>query len=191
MKDKYGISGEKLEEIKRRDKTCAYCHKKMVEPIKGGKQSNFATIEHFNHLPPWNNPNTIGFCCGSCNSSRRDKKIIDWFKTKYCLERNINYNTVTQPVRDYIYNYERFLDLILSNKWNFAKTMPAIPHYYIAKDDLSVSDQKLFDEFKKSINAKGYVKKFHEKEYKYIDIGGYKYWIIDNILNREKIQSTK
>ncbi|MEA3306739.1 MAG: hypothetical protein U9Q34_03040, partial [Elusimicrobiota bacterium] len=59
---------------------------------------------------------------------------------------------------------------------------------YIVRDNLSVPNQKLFDEFKEFINKEGYSKKFYKKEYKYIDIKGYKYWIIEDVLNREEIK---
>jgi len=84
---------------------------------------------------------------------------------------------------------EKFLKFIQDSKWIFAKTMSEIPHYYIVRDNLSATDQKLFDEFREFIDEKGYVKKFYTKEYKYIDIQGYKYWIIENILNREEIKN--
>ncbi len=188
MKNKYGLPEEELNRIKKRDKFCVYCHKKMITPYQRSCKKDSATIEHLNHLPPWNNIDTVAFCCGSCNSSRRDKKIKDWFKTKYCLERNINYNTVAKPVKGYLDNYEKFLDLILKNKWIFAKTMPKIPHYYLVRDNLSEKDKKLFDELKVNLNKNGYIKEFQSKEYRYFDIYNYEYWIIENILNREEIK---
>ena len=83
---------------------------------------------------------------------------------------------------------EKFIKLIERNEWIFAKTMPEIPHHYIVRDNLSNKDQKLFDEFKLFIKENGYTEKFYKKEYQYINIDGYKYWIIENILNREKIK---
>jgi len=81
---------------------------------------------------------------------------------------------------------EKFLKLIQQNKWVFAKTIPKIPHYYIVRDNLSSYNKKLFDKFKVFIDKNGYTKKFYSKEYWYININGYKYWIIENILNRVK-----
>jgi hypothetical protein len=66
--------------------------------------------------------------------------------------------------------------------------MPGIPHYYIVKDDLSNKGKKLFDKFDEYIKINGYSKKFYSKKYTYLDIGDYKYWVIDNILNRAKIE---
>jgi len=106
MKNIYGLPEDKIDEIRARDKTCIYCHKVMIKPSSEGNRKDWATIEHLNHLPPWNNPATVAICCASCNSSRSNKKIIDWFKTSYCTERNINYDTVANPVKDYIKNHE-------------------------------------------------------------------------------------
>ena len=110
MSNIYGLPEEKLEQVRRRDTKCVYCHKEMVTPHPDKSYRDWATIEHLNHLPPWDNPNTIAICCGSCNSSRRNKTILDWFKSNYCIERNISVSTVTQPVRDYIMKYENFRD---------------------------------------------------------------------------------
>ena len=82
---------------------------------------------------------------------------------------------------------KKFIKLIERNEWTFAKTMPEIPHYYIVRDNLTKEDQKTFDEFKLFIKKNGYIEDFHGKKYQYININGYKYWAIENILNREKI----
>lgn len=50
---------------------------------------------------------TVAFCCGNCNSSRGNKKLLDWFKSSYCIKRNINYGTVVNPVGEYIKKYEK------------------------------------------------------------------------------------
>jgi hypothetical protein len=102
MKNKYGLPEEDLEKIRKRDKDCVYCHKIMTKAGSGGFRGDWATIEHLNHLPPWDNPSTVAICCGSCNSSRGAKTLPNWFKTSYCIEKNINIDTVSSPVRNYI-----------------------------------------------------------------------------------------
>ena len=82
---------------------------------------------------------------------------------------------------------EEFIKLIEQTEWTFAKTMPEIPHYYIVRDKLSEGDKKLFDEFEKYIKKNGYSKKFYSKEYYYFEIDDYKYWVVENVLNREKL----
>ena len=91
--------------IRARDKNCVYCHKAMIYPCVGDKQSDWATIEHLSPDPPYYckdgmEVSNIVICCGSCNSSRGVKKLSDWFKTSYCVERNINEISVAEPVRE-------------------------------------------------------------------------------------------
>jgi hypothetical protein len=102
----YGLPEEALRSIRARDTTCVYCHKAMTNHRIRGKYGDCATIEHLNRFPPWNNPATVAICCGSCNSSRGDKKLLDWFETTYCRERNISVETVAEPVREYIRKHE-------------------------------------------------------------------------------------
>ena len=87
MKNKYGLPEEKLKKIRQRDKYCVYCHKFMVDPNSGGSRKYWSTIEHLNHLPPWDNHETVAICCASCNSSRSNKPLKKWFKSFYCLEK--------------------------------------------------------------------------------------------------------
>ena len=181
--NKYGIPEDELKKIRARDKTCAYCHKEMVRPRIGEDRRRWATIEHLNHLPPWNNPKTIVICCGSCNSSRGKQLLSDWFVTPYCIERNINEKTVSEPVRKYV----RYIDFLNRCVWTFAKTMPGIPHEYIVRDKLSADDKKTFDAFNDYIQTNGYSATFGSNNYTYLTIGRHKYWIIENILNRVNI----
>ena len=181
--NRYGIPEEDLKKIRERSQSCAYCPKRFQEP-RGRSYRDAATIEHLNHRPPWNNPITVVYCCGECNFSRRNKSLLDWFKTPYCIEKNINENTVAEPVKEYIRHVERFIDRL---HWTFAKTMPDIPHEYVVRDTLSEDDKKVFD----ALND-GYIKKygapatFGTKSYTYLTLGNYKYWMIDNILNRAR-----
>ena len=84
--------------------------------------------------------------------------------------------------------FNEIKNFILKADWTFAKTMPGIPHYYVVRDSLSKSDKKLFDDFGKFIDKHGYTAKFFSKKYTYYKIGNYKYWIIENILNRDIIK---
>ena len=81
---------------------------------------------------------------------------------------------------------EDFEKLLSTLKWTFAKTMPDIPHEYIVIEDYPEKSVEI-KEFIDTIAKSGYAKAFYNKEYKYLDLYGYKYWAIDNILNRSKI----
>jgi len=106
MGNPYGLPEAEVERVRVRDTTCVYCHKEMTKPKRGTSSCDWATIEHLNHLPPWDNPNTIAICCGSCNSSRGKRTVLEWFESAYCKERGINPSTVAPPVLSYIIEYE-------------------------------------------------------------------------------------
>jgi hypothetical protein len=72
--------------------------------------------------------------------------------------------------------------------WTFAKTYAKIaPHEYIVKEN----ESELFAEYEDKISKSGKEEEFtlHGKTnvYRYCYEGAYKYWIIENILNRVKI----
>lgn len=81
----------------------------------------------------------------------------------------------------------KFSELINNMDWQFAKTMPEIPHEYIIVDDYPEKSVEI-KSFIGTINQVGYTKTFYGKEYKYLEIDDYKYWTIDNIINRAKIK---
>lgn len=97
----YGISEKDEDEIRSRDKSCVYCHKKMKRHFrKKGTPSDKATIEHlYDGSPLFKN---LAICCGSCNSSRGPKELLDWFESPYCKDNNINRITVSSVIRRYI-----------------------------------------------------------------------------------------
>ncbi len=105
--NKYGLVEDELNKIRERDRSCVYCHKKMNKPSDCVCQQDWATIEHLNHLPPWDNISTVAICCGSCNSSRGKRRILDWFKSPYCQERGICLESVARSVREYVNKYEK------------------------------------------------------------------------------------
>jgi hypothetical protein len=106
MKNNYGLPATELQKIFERDKVCVYCKKTMMSHDTGNIRSDWYSIEHLNYLPPWNNPATVTISCWSCNSSRGNKKIRDWFTKPYCLERGIELDTVSKVVRRYILEVE-------------------------------------------------------------------------------------
>jgi len=185
MSNKYGIPEKDEKEIRARDKACVYCRKAMKEYSSAqGTPGDKATIEHLNNDGPFNEKSTLAICCGSCNASRGNKELANWFKMPYCKERNINEETVAEPVKEYIRFIENFIKRCA---WTFAKTMPQIPHHYVVRDDLSDNDKKIFDALGEYIKRNGYTASFVSKRYNYLNIGDSKYWMIENILNKAKI----
>jgi len=65
-----------------------------------------ATVEHMDdesvkNPEKWN----VTMCCGRCNSSHGNKDLIEWSKTDYCKERNINEQKVAPIIKEYIKKY--------------------------------------------------------------------------------------
>lgn len=103
---KYGISRVDYEKLVGRFKKCVYCQQKLIKRIgSSGSQGRAGTIEHLNHRG--NSGIYVAMCCGSCNSSRGNKPLLKWFKTGYCIEKDITPKQVHAIVRKYIRNRER------------------------------------------------------------------------------------
>jgi hypothetical protein len=108
MSNQLGIPKEIEEKLRDRDKFCVYCGCKMkAYPDKNGGRKERPTIEHFN----WDGPfywkdglkeEDVAICCTSCNSSRGIKLLPDWFKSSYCIARNLSDKTVAAPVKRYL-----------------------------------------------------------------------------------------
>jgi hypothetical protein len=107
MRNKFRIPEVVLAEIRERDRNCVYCQKVMVYPFRKEEPRDSATIEHLNFDGPffWDEgllAVDVVMCCGSCNSSRGQKPLADWFASAYCIERTITAETVATPVREYL-----------------------------------------------------------------------------------------
>ncbi len=99
LSNRYGISKQDEHVIRARDKRCVYCGILMKERSRA---SAGTTIEHFNNDGPFDEIYNLAICCRRCNSSKGTMKLSGWFKTPYCREREINEQTVSQPVRNYM-----------------------------------------------------------------------------------------
>ena len=68
---------------------------------------------------------------------------------------------------------ERFSELIKKVSWRFAKTCMSAPHEYTIFPRELLDD---FYDFYKYIDANGYMVRAFGRDYKYFNIGDYKYW---------------
>lgn len=102
MSNNYNIPDWLEKKVKDRDKTCVYCNVKIKEyPRAKGTPGDKATFEHIDNDGPPSEDN-IAMCCASCNSSKGVKRLLDWFGSSYCKERNIDKETVANVIRKYI-----------------------------------------------------------------------------------------
>lgn len=109
MRNKFGIPEDVMLEITNRDKNCAYCSKSLIYPYDPANRNDSATIEHLDFDGPfyWGEnlkPENLVMACGSCNSSRGIKTLIQWFESEYCRSRNITSKTVSGTVKQYLIN---------------------------------------------------------------------------------------
>ena len=87
-------------------------------------------------------------------------------------------------------NLDLFKKLVEANKWTFAKTMAAIPHWWLARKAV---DTGQFSWLVLMIYTYGVPERFYSKTFKYLYIGEYKYWCMGfpvaetTIINRAKI----
>jgi hypothetical protein len=105
MSNRLGVPAEAERRIRARDTRCVYCGKSFSQDSR----RNMPTIEHLNERPPfyWQHglkEEGLAICCGSCNSSRGNKSLREWFRTPYCAERAvpITRHSVAKPVRKYL-----------------------------------------------------------------------------------------
>jgi|SRR4029077_18609832 len=101
MSNTYGIPEQDEKDIRARDKTCVYCRKAMKKHPRKLDASG-PTLEHFNNNGHFDKKWNVAICCRGCNSSKGNKKLLAWFRSPYCMEKNINQKTVARPVKAYI-----------------------------------------------------------------------------------------
>lgn len=192
MSNSFGISAQNEEELRARDKTCVYCRKVMkthaeIKAAKG-KRADEATIEHLNFAGPFYvrdglRREDLVICCRGCNSSRGERRLLDWFKLDYCASRNINEDTVAEPVTRYLRNLAPELGrFIHSALWRFSKTYADTwLHECIVQEEV---DNELFLSLARHIAARGYEACFHKTKNVCFDYAEYTYWRTENAINR-------
>src|SRR5262245_17464948 len=108
MANQFGIPQDVESRLRQRFKNCAYCHQPMQEHIGvKGCPSDKVTVEHLNRKGPfywWEGllEEDLVLCCGSCNSSRGTKRLVDWFKSRYCVIKGITASGVAEEVKRYL-----------------------------------------------------------------------------------------
>lgn len=111
MSNNYGILPKVEANIRKKYKKCVYCDTKTKEYPSSDK----ATIEHiYNDEPLINEEWNLVMCCHSCNSSKKAKKLLSWFKSDFCKGKNrrnkiINEKSVAKVIKKYIRNFPKFV----------------------------------------------------------------------------------
>ena len=89
-------------EIRERDLICVYCKTEFTS-AKVSKKTT-ASWEHIINDAKIITRENIALCCCSCNASKGAKNLSDWLNTKYCLDKNINAETVSPVIQLAIQN---------------------------------------------------------------------------------------
>ena len=84
MANQYGIPLDVEQRLRARDTSCVYCRRQFSTEDRRG----WPTIEHLSEKLPfrWNKGLTedgLAICCWSCNSSRGQKTLHDWFRSRF------------------------------------------------------------------------------------------------------------
>jgi hypothetical protein len=68
-----------------------------------GPKRTRPTVEHIDNNNVGTNFDTnITLCCHGCNASKGARKLLKWFGSDYCNEKNINGKTVSPVVRNWL-----------------------------------------------------------------------------------------
>jgi len=84
-------------EVIARDQVCVYCGVQF-DSIKQSRKTQ-ASWEHIINDASIISRDNIARCCVGCNSSKGTKKLSEWINSSYCKKKNINYNSVSEVVK--------------------------------------------------------------------------------------------
>ena len=84
-------------EVIERDRSCVYCGVEFSDQTGTGGAK--PTWEHIVNDARIINRENIARCCASCNASKSDKDLADWFESDYCRRRGISEKTVAEVVK--------------------------------------------------------------------------------------------
>lgn len=177
---------------------CVYCRQTMYRHRVLGHERKFATIEHL--YPPGHAIDWVCFCCNNCNSSHR-KPLREWFKGKYCIQRDINEDTVSDHIKRFLVSglkeyYFLWLDqkghdIITGDHWQTLREQDGVQ--YVGKLELPSNYQKSFDGIIEQIEKREFQRWYKDRDpnyARYVDHGeDYEYWHEGDSLYRRKYRA--
>ena len=92
--------------------------------------------------------------------------------------RQASKKRMTKPSKDQIARARAYID---SMDWRFARSMPQWPHWYVIRESGSARE---FDFVARLIERFGYPDPWGARTDYYLVVRKFKYWAIDNVLNR-------
>jgi len=100
MANNWNIPDWLEKEIHERDKVCVYCGCEFT-PAKVSKKSA-VSWEHIINDAKIITRENIALCCCGCNASKGQKPLSEWLQSKYCSDRDINFETVAPIIKQAI-----------------------------------------------------------------------------------------
>jgi hypothetical protein len=86
------------------------------------------------------------------------------------------------------YGIEQFAEFVHRRRWQFAKSMAFIPHWYTVREwEDTPEGNETFDNAVLFIRETGYDEAFGRKSYRYLDFNGFKYWTMGNPVNETTV----
>ncbi len=100
MANKWGIPKYVENFVKSRDSACVYCGIEFKEPYESRKTK--PSWEHIVNDIKINGVENIALCCVGCNASKGIKSLSEWLESKYCKNKGISAETVSDIIKDAI-----------------------------------------------------------------------------------------
>lgn len=100
MANRWGIPKEIEVIVLNRDKSCVYCRYSFNNSDTNRRTRK--TWEHIINDIRINGEDNIALFCGSCNASKGNKKLEDWLRSKYCANKKIKKETVSEIVKRHL-----------------------------------------------------------------------------------------
>src|SRR5213083_1939342 len=85
--------------------------------------------------------------------------------------------TEREPLRITAAELKRFRAFNEGARWTFAKSVPDVPHEYVIRDQMDEAD---FWWIVDLIARLGYVERFWNRDWHYIRVDGWRFWITHN-----------
>jgi len=86
--------------VRERDLKCVYCG--IDFSISNESRKTRPTWEHIENDIRINGIENIAFCCGSSNASKGSKQLEDCLKSKCCIIKGINKNSIATVVKNHL-----------------------------------------------------------------------------------------
>ncbi|MFO6419695.1 hypothetical protein ACLBKS_05800 [Hylemonella sp. W303a] len=100
MANNWNIPDWLEKEVRDRDKACVYCGVEFTLAHQSKKSA--ASWEHIINDEKIITRDNIALCCGGCNASKGQKRLSEWLKSKYCIERGITTSSVAPVIKQAI-----------------------------------------------------------------------------------------